>query len=95
MIYFDSYINTYLQKDLRTMINIPDLHTFTQLIKLLAARVTQTLNLSALAKEIGVTVSTVSKWISVLEASYIVFLLNPYHNNLGKRLIKKSKGLLL
>jgi len=90
-IYFDSYLNTYLQKDLRTMINVSDLHAFTQLIRLLAARVTQTLNLSSISKEIGVTVSTLSKWVSVLEASYIIFLLNPYHDNLGKRLVKSPK----
>ncbi|HEX2393856.1 MAG TPA: ATP-binding protein [Bacteroidales bacterium] len=91
LIYFDSYLNTYLQKDLRAMINVSDLHAFTQLIRLLAVRVTQILNLSGLSKEIGVTVSTISRWISVLEASYIIFLLNPHHNNLGKRIVKSPK----
>jgi uncharacterized protein len=89
--YFDSYLNTYLQKDLRLMLNITDLSAFTQFIRLIAARVTQTLNLSTISKEIGITVSTLSRWVSVLEASYIIFLLHPYHNNLRKRLIKTPK----
>jgi predicted AAA+ superfamily ATPase len=90
-VYFDSYLNTYLQKDLRSLLNVTDLNAFTQFIRLLAARVSQTLNLSGISKEIGITVSTLSKWVSVLEASYIILLLHPYHNNLGKRIIKTPK----
>jgi predicted AAA+ superfamily ATPase len=89
--FFNAYIETYLQKDLRQMLNITDLSAFMQLVRLLATRVGQLLNISDLSKEIGITVATLSRWISVLEASYIVFLLRPFHANLGKRLVKTPK----
>jgi uncharacterized protein len=89
--WFGSYINTYIEKDVRSLYNIGNLRDFQQLIRLLAARCSQELNMSSLSREIGVSVKTVQNWVSVLEASYIIFLLPPYHNNLGKRIIKRPK----
>jgi len=89
--WFNSYLNTYIQKDLRQMLKIVDLKEFGIFVRLLAAYATQTLNLSSISREIGVSVPTLSKWLSILEASYIVFLLHPYYNNLGKRLTKNPK----
>ncbi|HOT14001.1 MAG TPA: ATP-binding protein [Bacteroidales bacterium] len=89
--FFNAYVNTYVQKDLRQMLNIVDINAFTLMLKLLAARVGQQLNLSDIAKETGITVSTLSKWVSVLEASFIIFLLKPFYANIGKRLVKTPK----
>lgn len=89
--FFNSYLQTYLQKDLRMFIDITNLSAFTQLIRLLAAQVGQHLNLSDISKEIGITIATLSRWVSILEASFIIYLLKPYHNNMGKRLVKTPK----
>ena len=89
--WYSSYFNTYIQKDLNIMINILDLELFTTFIRILAANVSQPLNLSAVSRDIGLSVTTLSRWISVLEQSYIIFLLRPYYKNLGKRLIKSPK----
>jgi len=89
--YFNSYLNTYIQKDLRNMLNVSDLNAFTLFLRLLASRATQILNLSDIAKETGYSVTTLIRWLSILEASYIVFLLRPFYNNLGKRLVKSPK----
>ncbi|HEY5536797.1 MAG TPA: ATP-binding protein [Ignavibacteria bacterium] len=90
-LWYSSYINTYLEKDVRNISNIGDLRDFLSFIKLLGARVSQILNLSEISKEIGIAVSTAKRWISILEASYIIFLLPPYHSNIGKRIIKSPK----
>lgn len=89
--WYSSYIETYLEKDLRSIGEVSDLRDFKRLIQLLAARTSQLLNMSELAKEIGVTVATVKRWISILETSYIVFLLPPFYENLGKRITKAPK----
>lgn len=89
--WYSSYFNTYIQKDLKILINILDLELFTTFIRILAANVGQPLNLSSVSRDIGVSVPTLSRWISVLEQSYIIFLLRPYYKNLGKRLIKSPK----
>ncbi len=89
--WFGSYINTYIEKDVHSLYNIGNLRDFQQLIKLLAARCSEELNMSSLAREIGVSAKTIQNWISVLEASYILFLLPPYHRNLGKRIVKRPK----
>ncbi|MCA9409138.1 MAG: ATP-binding protein [Candidatus Omnitrophica bacterium] len=86
-----AYINHYIERDVRNIANIGNLSDFQRLIKLLAARVSQELNVSSLANDIGVTVRTVQNWISILEASYIVFLVPSYHKNLGKRIVKRPK----
>ena len=89
--YYPFYIQTYVERDVRLMKNIGDLSKFIRFIKLCAGRIGQLLNLSSLANECGVAVSTISTWISVLEASYICYLLKPDHNNYAKRLVKTPK----
>jgi len=90
-IWFNSYLNTYLQKDLKVLLNIHELTDFNRLLKLLAANISQILNISELSRNIGVSVTTVKRWLSVLEASYIIFILPPYYKNLNKRIIKSPK----
>jgi len=89
--WFASYISTYIERDVRNLFNIGNLRDFQKLIQLLAARCAQELNLSQLSNELGVSVKTVQNWISVLEASYIIFLLPSYYRNLGKRIVKRPK----
>lgn len=89
--FYESYLNTYIERDVRTIQNIGDLSLFTKFLQLLAARVGQLLNLSDIGNSLGVSHHTINSWISILEASYIVFLLQPYFINKGKRLIKSPK----
>ena len=89
--WFNAYLETYIQKDLRQMTNISDLHAFTLFLRLLAANVSQSLNLSSISRDIGISVATLTRWLSVLESSYIIFLLQPFYRNLGKRLVKSPK----
>ena len=89
--YYSFYIQTYVERDVRLMKNIGDLSKFIRFIKLCAGRIGQLLNQSSLANECGVAVSTISAWISVLEASYICYLLKPDYNNYAKRLVKAPK----
>ncbi len=89
--WYNSYIETYLQKDLRQMVNVSDIHAFTQFLRMLAINISQVLNLSSFSRDIGVSVATLKRWLSVLENSYIIFLLRPYYRNFGKRLIKSPK----
>lgn len=90
-LWYSSYLDTYLTKDIRTLTQIGDMRDFRRLIQLLAANVSQTLDMSFYAREIGVSIPTIKRWISVLEASYIIFLLPPYFNNYGKRIVKSPK----
>lgn len=86
-----NYLQTYVERDLRQILQIRDLHRFQLFMKLLAARVGQNLNASSLGNEVGVSQVTIQDWISVLEASFVVFRLQPYFNNYGKRLTKSPK----
>ncbi|MCK4869678.1 MAG: ATP-binding protein [Gammaproteobacteria bacterium] len=86
-----SYISTYLEKDVRGLHNIGDLRDFRRFLGLLAANTAQQLNMSRYANDLGVAVSTIKNWLSVLEASYVVFLLPPYYKNYGKRVVKSPK----
>lgn len=86
-----SYVATYVERDARQLLNIQDLVTFQRFLRLCAARCGQLLNLSALAGEAGIAQGTARAWLSVLEASDLVFLLPPYHRNFGKRLVKTPK----
>ena len=90
-LWFSSYIGTYLRKDVNALINIGDQRSFRQLIQLLAASISQTLDMTRYSKALGVSVPTIKRWISVLEASYIIFLLPPYYENYGKRIVKSPK----
>ncbi|MHB8232711.1 MAG: ATP-binding protein [bacterium] len=85
------YIATYVERDIRQLISIKDLNLFEKFLKLCAGRIGQLLNLQSLANDIGVSHTTVRSWISILESSYIIFLLPPWYNNFSKRLIKSPK----
>ncbi len=89
--YYPFYIQTYVERDVRQMRNIGDLSKFIRFIKLCAGRIGQLLNMSSLANECGISVTAASEWLSVLEASFICYLLKPDHNNFAKRLVKSPK----
>jgi len=80
-----------VERDVRALINLKDLRTFQQFIRLLAGRVGQIANYTSLSNDIGVSATTVKNWISVLEASFVVFELAPYFQNISKRVIKSPK----
>jgi hypothetical protein len=86
-----SYIQTYLERDVRNLRNIGDLTQFQTYLRALASRSAQLLNLSELARDVGVSVSTAKDWLSILEASFQIFILRPYFVNIGKRLVKSPK----
>lgn len=88
---YPSYIQTYLERDVRQLINVTNLSTFQKCIKLCAARIGQLLNYSDIAANCGISVPTVHQWLAVLEASYIIFLLRPHWNNFNKRITKTPK----
>jgi predicted AAA+ superfamily ATPase len=89
--YYGNYIRTYVERDVRLLKNITDLYAFERFLHLCAGRIGQLLNMSSLATEVGVDVKTISSWIGVLEASFIVFRLQPYHKNFNKRIVKMPK----
>jgi len=89
--FYSAYIETYIERDLRRVFNIKDLSRFKKMLKLLAARVGQLLNKHDLAIETGVSHVTIENWISILEASYIVFRLQPWFKNYNKRIVKQAK----
>jgi predicted AAA+ superfamily ATPase len=86
-----SYVQTYLERDIRNLRAIGDLTLFQTFLRALAARSAQILNLSELARDVGIAVSTARDWISILEASFQIFILRPYYANIGKRLVKSPK----
>ena len=89
--FFPHYIETYLERDVRLLKNIGNLNAFIRFIKLCAGRIGQILNISSLANDADVSVNTAKSWLSVLEASYIVFLVEPYIPNINRRLVKSPK----
>lgn len=89
--WYGSYVQTYLERDIRSLYNIGNLRDFQRFLQLIAGRCAQLLNLSSFAKELGVSVPTLKNWLSILEASRIVYLLPPYYNNMGKRVTKAPK----
>jgi len=89
--WFAGYMTTYIERDVRQLVNVRDLSAFQRFVKMCAARVGQLLNLSSLAGDCGITHNTAASWISVLEASYIIYLLRPHHRNFNKRLVKAPK----
>lgn len=89
--WYGSYIRTYLERDVRTIYNIGNLRDFQRFLHLLAVRCAQILNLSEFANDLGVSVPTIKNWLSILEACRLIYLLPPYYNNLGKRIIKSPK----
>ena len=86
-----SYVATYIERDVRSVSNVGDLSTFQRFVELCAGRTAQLINLSGLAGDCGVSQPTARAWLSILEASFIVFRLPPFHTNLGKRLVKMPK----
>jgi predicted AAA+ superfamily ATPase len=86
-----SYIATYLERDVRNLAQVGDLSQFEKFLKLCAIRTGQILNLSDLGREIGISVPTIKRWISILETGYQILLLYPYYRNIGKRLVKSPK----
>lgn len=89
--WFPAYVTAYVERDVRQLVKVQDLETFQRFLRLCAGRSGQLMNLSALAADSGVTHNTAKAWISVLEASYIVFQLRPHHENFNKRLVKAPK----
>lgn len=88
---YRNYFLTYVERDARQLVNIRNLNNFEVFIKLLAGRIGQVVNLNSLSNDIGVSAVTLSEWLSVLEASYIIFKLPSYFENFGKRLLKSPK----
>lgn len=90
-LWYADYVATYVERDVRQMVNVRDLSAFRRFVRMCAARTAQPVNYSALATDCGITHNTAKAWISILEASYLVMLLPPHHRNYGKRLIKAPK----
>lgn len=88
---YSGYFQTYVERDVRRLVNIRDLTRFETFIRLLAGRVGQLVNLSSLAGDVGVSSTTLADWLSALEASFVVFRLQPYFANIKKRLVKTPK----
>lgn len=90
-LFYPSYVRTYLEKDVRDLLQIKDQIRFTKFLKLCAARIGSLFNASELGAEVGVSSKTISHWLSVLQASYLITLLPPYYENIPKRLVKSPK----
>jgi len=90
-IFYSNYIQTYVERDITELVSIRDIRTFRTFLTLCAARAGQLLNLNSLAKDCGITQPTAKAWISLLESSYILFLVQPYYKNFDKRVIKSPK----
>jgi len=89
--WYASYLQTYLERDVRGLHNVGNLLDFQKFLQLLASRCSQALNLSSFANDLGIAVNTVKNWLSILSASQIIFLISPYYRNIGKRVIKNPK----
>ena len=89
--WFSAYVTAYIERDVRQVLKVQELETFQRFVRLCAGRTGQLLNLSSLATDCGITHNTAKSWISVLEASYIVFHLRPHHANFNRRLVKAPK----
>jgi hypothetical protein len=90
-VFYSNYVQTYVERDLTELIQVKNLKQFRNFITLCAARVGQLLNLNSLANECGISQPTAKAWISVLETSYILYQLQPFHSNINKRMTKNSK----
>lgn len=89
--FYPAYIQTYVEKDVRLMKNIGDINAFIQFTRLCAGRIGQLLNYASLASDAGISPNTAKAWLSILESSYILYRLLPYHHNFNKRLVKSPK----
>ena len=90
-VWFADYLSTYVEREVRRLLNVGDLRTFTSFLQLAAGRTGQELNLSALASDVGAAVNTIKAWISVLEASYLIILIPAWHPNARKQVVKAPK----
>lgn len=90
-VWMDNYVQTYLERDVRDLLNVKNLDLFQKCLRMCAARHGQLLNMHQLSIDCGVSHTTIREWVNVLEASYIIFRLPPYHTNFNKRLTKSSK----
>ncbi|MCH9611353.1 MAG: hypothetical protein S4CHLAM81_15240 [Chlamydiales bacterium] len=88
---YSSYFQTYVERDVRQILQIKDLIQFERFIKLIASRIGQLINYTSLSCEIGVSSNTIKEWVAILEATYILFRLEPFYENFGKRIIKTPK----
>lgn len=89
--WYSFYINTYIERDVRQLKNITDLSLFQKFMQICAGRIGQELNMSSIANDLGLSVTGVKQWLSILEATYVIFLLQPYYKNFNKRLTKSPK----
>ena len=94
-LYYSSYLATYLERDIRELINIENELKFVRFMTVLAGRTGAVLNLSSMASDVGISVPTAERWLSLLRTSNIVYLLQPYHNNITNRMIKTPKAYFL
>ena len=90
-LFYSSYVQTYLQRDVRDLANVGDEGAFLKFLRAVAARTGQLLNLSDMARDAAISVPTAKRWLSILEASGIIYLLEPYYSNTTKRLVKSPK----
>jgi len=90
-VFYSNYVQTYIEKDVTALLQIKDLKAFRTFLGLCAGRAGQLLNISAMANECNIAPNTAKAWLSILESSYIVFLVQPYHQNFNKRLVKSPK----
>ncbi|MCG8605333.1 DUF4143 domain-containing protein [bacterium] len=90
-LWFAAHFQTYLERDVRNMRNVGSLNDFQRFIQVLSLRISQQLNISEIARDMGVAVTTIKAWLSVLEATLQIVLVKPYHRNAGKRLVKAPK----
>lgn len=88
---YRSYFQTYVERDVQSMLNVKDKNLFEKFLRLLAGRIGQVVNYESLANDTGISSTTASQWISVLESSFVVFRLEPYFENFTKRLVKSPK----
>ena len=91
MLFYSSYLKTYIERDIRQLIQINDEHRFLTFVKVTAAHTGQLLNYTNMAKDVDVSPNTIKSWVSLLESSGLIFLLPPYHNNIAKRALKTPK----
>jgi len=90
-LFYSDYIQTYVERDVRSIKNIGNLSNFSRFLSLCAGRIGQLLNIDSLASDVGIASNTAKEWLSILEASYIIYTLKPHHKNFNKRLVKRPK----
>ena len=90
-LFYSDYIQTYVERDVRSIKNIGSLSNFSRFLSLCAGRIGQLLNIDSLASDVGIASNTAKEWLSILEASYIIYTLKPHHKNFNKRLVKRPK----